>query len=159
MHIVGASRELAFVPGGLHLNRDWTGNVLTGNKGDIPRGHYYVHEGYGELSLPIISGMPFIRELEATAALRGFRYSNFGGDYTYKFGGRWSIIPDFTFRGTYSTGFRAPGILDLYQGQADAFPNVRDPCRGPGVAGGGPASSPCHNTPVPPPPSPAEPHH
>src|SRR5262249_28961689 len=112
----------------------------TGNKGDITRGHYYVHEGYGELSLPLVSGVDFVRDLEATAAIRAFHYSSFGSDVTYKFGGRWSIIPDFTVRGTYSTGFRAPSISDLFLGQADSFPNVRDICRGPGV--GGPAVAP-----------------
>jgi outer membrane receptor protein involved in Fe transport len=121
----------------------------TGNKGDITKGHYYVNEGYGELSLPLVSGIDFVRELEGTAAIRAFNYSNFGGDYTYKFGGRWSIIPDFTFRGTYSTGFRAPGISDLYLGQSDSFPNVRDPCRGPGVQGGGPLSQQCLNAGIP----------
>ena len=115
----------------------------TGNKGDITRGHYYVNEGYGELSMPLVSGVDFVRELEVTAAIRAFDYSNFGGDYTYKFGGRWSIIPDFTFRGTYSTGFRAPDINALYQGQSDSFPNVRDPCRGPAVGGPTPLAPNC----------------
>src|SRR5713101_3875340 len=115
----------------------------TGNKGDITRGHYYVNEGYGELSVPIVSGLPFAQEVEATGAIRAFNYSNFGGDYTYKLGGRWSVIPDFTVRGTYSTGFRAPSISDLYLGQADSFPNTQDPCRGLGVAGGGPPPAAC----------------
>src|SRR5262249_61199224 len=104
---------------------------------------YYVHEGYGELSVPLVSGLPFIQELEVTGAFRAFSYSSFGSDVTYKVGGRWSIIPDFTFRGTYSTGFRAPGILDLYQAQSDAFPNVRDPCRALGVTGAGPLPPKC----------------
>ena len=115
----------------------------TGNKGDITRGHYYVNEGYGELSVPLISGIPFVEDLEATAAARIFSYSNFGTDVTYKIGGRWRVIPDFTFRGTYSTGFRAPSVAELYQGQADAFPNVQDPCRGAGVAGGGAPPASC----------------
>src|SRR5207237_881603 len=68
----------------------------TGNAAQITSGHYYVNEGYAELS-----------------------------------------IPDVTVRGTYATGFRAPSISDLFLGQADSFPNVSDPCRGQGVAGGG----------------------
>ncbi len=115
----------------------------TGNKGDITRGHYYVNEGYGELSIPLIGGIPFIEDLEVTAAARVFSYSTFGTDATYKIGGRWRVVPDFTFRGTYSTGFRAPSIAELYQGQADAFPNVQDPCRGAGVAGGSAPPASC----------------
>jgi outer membrane receptor protein involved in Fe transport len=101
----------------------------TGNKGLITQGRYYTNEGYGELSIPILANLPFVEALEATAAARVFNYSNFGSDWTYKLGGRWHIIPDVTLRGTYSTAFRAPSISDLYQGQQDSFPNVKDPCR------------------------------
>ncbi len=105
--------------------------LTTGNKGFDTAGHYYLNEGYGELSIPIVSGLPFAESVEATAALRVFDYSNFGSDVTYKFGGLWRIIPDLTIRGTYSTGFRAPSIDQLFLGQADNFPNVTDPCRVP----------------------------
>ncbi len=89
-----------------------------------------MNEGYGELSVPIVNHLPFAEEIEATAAARVFNYSNFGSDVTYKFGGRWTVIRDVTLRGTYSTGFRAPSIGDLYQGLADGFPSVSDPCAG-----------------------------
>jgi outer membrane receptor protein involved in Fe transport len=109
----------------------------TGNKGEITAGHYYVNEGYAELSVPIVGNLPFAEDVEATGAVRVSQYSNFGGAQTYKVGGRWRVIRDVTLRGTYSTGFRAPSISDLYLGQSDSFPNVSDPCRGKGVAGGG----------------------
>jgi outer membrane receptor protein involved in Fe transport len=123
--------------------------LTTGNKGAITGGHYYVNEGYGELSIPIVSGMPFAESVEGTAAVRVFNYSNFGTDSTYKFGGRWTIIRDFTIRGTYSTGFRAPSIPDLFQGAGDAFPSASDPCRGPSVPGGGPVPQSCINAGIP----------
>lgn len=91
-------------------------------------GGYYVNEGYAELSLPIASHLPFVESLEATAAIRAFRYSTFGGDWTYKLGGRWSPFQDLTLRGTYSTAFRVPSISDLYSGQTDNFAPVSDPC-------------------------------
>ena len=116
--------------------------LTTGSQGSITAGHYYVNEGYGELSIPLVSGMPYVENLEATAALRVFNYSNFGSDYTYKFGGRWSLVRDFTVRGTYSTGFRAPDVSDLFLGQSDSAPSGSDPCRGP-VAGGGPVPANC----------------
>ena len=103
----------------------------TGNKGQITRGHYFVNEAFGELSIPIASALPLIDDLEATAALRYFNYSDFGSDITYKLGARWRVVRDVTLRGTYSTGFRAPSISDLYLGQADSSAEVRDPCRGP----------------------------
>jgi outer membrane receptor protein involved in Fe transport len=82
-------------------------------------------------------------DVEAIAAVRVSEYNTFGGQVTYKLGGRWRVSRDVTFRGTYSTGFRAPSISDLFLGQADSFPNVSDPCRGVGVAGGGPLPPNC----------------
>jgi iron complex outermembrane receptor protein len=100
----------------------------TGNNRSETGGHFYVNEGYGELSIPIVSGVSGAETVEATAAVRVFNYNTSGTDATYKFGGRWSIIRDLTLRGTYSTAFRAPSITDLFQGATDNFPSVRDPC-------------------------------
>jgi len=112
----------------------------TGNKGAITQGGYNVHEGYGELSIPIVSNVPGAQNVEATVAARVFRYSTFGSDFTYKFGGRWTPVRDFTLRGTYSTAFRAPGVLDLFRGLSDSFPGIKDPCRG--TRAGGPTPPP-----------------
>ncbi|HZX94109.1 MAG TPA: TonB-dependent receptor [Myxococcales bacterium] len=106
----------------------------SGNKGLITKGGYHVNEGYAELSIPLLSNMPLAENVEATAAARVFNYSTFGTDWTYKFGMRWSPIHDVTFRGTYSTAFRAPGVGDLYGGQQDNFASVNDPCSG--IVGG-----------------------
>jgi outer membrane receptor protein involved in Fe transport len=111
--------------------------LTTGNKGSITRGKYYVNEAYAELSVPIVSNIEYAQLLETTVAGRIFRYSSFGEGGTFKLGTRWSVVRDLTLRGTYSTGFRAPSISDLYSGLSDAFPPVSDPCRGVGVAGGG----------------------
>lgn len=93
-------------------------------------GGYYVNEGYAELSVPIVSGRPFASNLEATAATRVSKYSTFGTHATYKLGGRWSVLPDVTLRGTWSTAFRAPSVSELFLGQADNFPTAADPCAG-----------------------------
>ncbi len=93
------------------------------------RGGFYVNEGYAELNVPVVSNMPYAETVELSAATRVFDYNTFGTDVTYKFGGRWSPIRDFTLRGTYSTAFRAPAILELYQGQAGGnFESSNDPC-------------------------------
>jgi outer membrane receptor protein involved in Fe transport len=118
----------AFIPDPLTAKGE-----ISGNTSDITKGGYHVNEGYAELSLPLLSNMPGVESLEATAAARVFNYSTFGTDYTYKFGARWRPIHDVTLRGTYSTAFRAPGITDLYGGQFDNFASVSDPCAGPGI--------------------------
>jgi outer membrane receptor protein involved in Fe transport len=92
-------------------------------------GHFYVNEGYGELSIPVINHFPGIEDLELQTAARVFNYNTFATDATYKAGLRYSPISDITLRGTVSTGFRAPNITDLYTGQAAGnFESATDPC-------------------------------
>ena len=120
--------EYRYAAGGI-INDPLTAHFDTSNGGSYDTdGNYNVHEGYAELSIPIVSNAPFAEELELDVALRLFRYSNFGSDKTYKLGARWSPFRDLTIRGTYSTAFRAPSISDLFSGQFDNFPNVSDPC-------------------------------
>jgi outer membrane receptor protein involved in Fe transport len=117
--------------------------LTTGNKSAETQGSYYVNEGFGELSIPLLSNLPLVQNLELTAAARVFRYSTFGSDWTYKLGGRYTPVRDVTVRGTYSTAFRAPSIADLFLGSADNFANVTDPCagvRGPSAPFCGPAA-------------------
>jgi iron complex outermembrane receptor protein len=91
-------------------------------------GAYNVNEGYGELNIPVISHVPFVDDLEVSAAVRGFKYSSFGADLTYKFGLRYRPIRDVTLRATYSTAFRAPSVLELFTGSAPSAEPATDPC-------------------------------
>jgi iron complex outermembrane recepter protein len=97
-------------------------------------GQFKVHEGYAELSIPLLSNMPGVEDLEASVAGRAVNYSTFGGKFTYKFGARYTPVRDITLRGTYSTAFRAPTISELYLGQGETAPSATDPCNfGPGT--------------------------
>src|SRR5205085_4111077 len=49
-------------------------------------GHFTSNEGYGELSIPLMSNAPGVRNLEASVAARAVGYSTFGTNFTYKFG-------------------------------------------------------------------------
>jgi outer membrane receptor protein involved in Fe transport len=91
-------------------------------------GGYHVNEGYAELNIPVVSGLPFFDDLEASAAFRAFKYSTFGSDVTYKFGLRYRPIRDVTIRGTYSTAFRAPSVIELFTGSAPSAEPATDPC-------------------------------
>jgi outer membrane receptor protein involved in Fe transport len=92
------------------------------------QGSFKANEAYAELSLPLLANVSGVRDLEASAAGRYVNYSTFGGKFTYKFGARYTPIPDITVRGTYSTAFRAPSISELYLGKSETAPTVRDPC-------------------------------
>ena len=91
-------------------------------------GFFNVNEAFAELSLPILANMPGVEALEASAAARYVNYSTFGGNFTYKFGARYTPVRDLTVRGTYSTAFRAPGISELYLGATENDPSATDPC-------------------------------
>jgi outer membrane receptor protein involved in Fe transport len=91
-------------------------------------GSYAVHEVFAELSLPLLSNLPGVQDLEASLAGRYVDYSSFGGNFSYKAGLRYSPVRDLTLRGTVSTAFRAPSISELYLGNAQGFPVARDPC-------------------------------
>jgi outer membrane receptor protein involved in Fe transport len=128
-------------PAGLALGFDWrresggySPDVLE-QLGDGSEGQYGptggafgTREAYAELSLPLVSGQRWVEDLELTAAFRTVRYTTFGSNTSYKFGGRWRPVRDVTFRGTFSTAFRAPSVLELYQGTSDAWENATDPC-------------------------------
>ncbi|CAN7403492.1 TonB-dependent receptor [Duganella sp. LjRoot269] len=107
---------------------------------DITRGSYSLQEAYAELSAPILSGLPGIEKLELDAAVRYSRYSTVGGKATSKLGVLYRPVASLLARGTYSQGFRAPSILELYQGQRQTNFQTVDPCNGggtgkPGCAG------------------------
>ena len=91
-------------------------------------GAFNAHEAFAELSIPVISDAPGIQNLEASVAARYVNYSTFGSKFTYKLGARYTPVPDVTLRGTYSTAFRAPSIGELFLGNAETAPTVRDPC-------------------------------
>ncbi|TLY74974.1 MAG: TonB-dependent receptor [Gammaproteobacteria bacterium] len=82
---------------------------------------YHVNEVYSEFSFPLL------KSLGASAAVRYSDYSNFGNTTTYKGGLRWQPIDDLAIRGTYSTGFRAPNLGELY-GLTQFAATLVDPC-------------------------------
>jgi iron complex outermembrane receptor protein len=92
---------------------------------------YNVREVYGEIDMPVFE------TLDLSAAGRYSDYSTFGGETTGKVGFRWQPSTDWLFRGSYSTGFRAPNIGELY-GLTQFGATLVDPCGttgSPGPAG------------------------
>jgi iron complex outermembrane receptor protein len=63
---------------------------------------------FAELNLPVTPA------LELTAALRHDRYSDFGSTTNPKASFRWQPDRSVLVRGSYSTGFRAPSVYELY---------------------------------------------
>ena len=118
--------------------RDHDGSFLPdpiaerGETAGIPSGRtvgaFDVTEFYGELNVPIIAGATGFDYLEANVAARSSDYSTFGSESTYKVSGLWRPVSQFSVRASFSTGFRAPGIGELFGGAAREDFTFLDPC-------------------------------
>jgi iron complex outermembrane receptor protein len=100
----------------------------TGLPAKTTSGSYSLDEAYVELDIPLLSDVPFAKELALNIASRYSDYSNFGDTTNNKFQVRWRPIDGLLVRATYADGFRAPSISDLYGGVGGSFESYSDPC-------------------------------
>jgi iron complex outermembrane receptor protein len=104
--------------------------------GNVTGGSYTVDEVYGEVSLPILSGAPMaeLLTLEASARWTDVDFLD-DSDTVYKVALEWAPIDDLRLRGTFSEGFRAPNISELFLGIQQSAESYTDPCRNYGTSG------------------------
>jgi iron complex outermembrane receptor protein len=91
-------------------------------------GGYSVKSEYAELAVPLLQKLPLIKEMDVDLAGRSSQYSSFGSNTTKQIGFRWQPDSQTLIRASWGTGFRAPNIQELYQGQTQSAPFVLDPC-------------------------------
>jgi len=77
-----------------------------------------VFEGYGEVTIPLLKDLPFVKSLSINP---GYRYSSYnlpsvGGVSTWKATGDWAVNDWLKFRGGYQVANRAPNTAELFQG-------------------------------------------
>ena len=106
--------------------------VAAGFGSDIPalptKGQYNIDEAYLELNAPLLSHRRFFELLELNGAVRFSNYSTSGSTTTFKGGVNWKPLRDLRLRASYSEGFRAPTIGELF-GNASRFDQeLVDPC-------------------------------
>jgi iron complex outermembrane receptor protein len=97
-------------------------------------------EAFGEISLPLLADIPFIQNLELTAAgrvtnVKATRASDGAsdtdnGNWTYKLGLNWEVNDWLRFRGTYGTSYRAPALFESFLADQTSALSQRtiDPC-------------------------------
>jgi iron complex outermembrane recepter protein len=73
---------------------------------------------YGEVNAPVL------KQLELNAAIRTDKYSDYGRSTTPKVGFKYTPVPQFAIRGTYSEAFRAPGPTESGNSSAFGFTNI-----------------------------------
>ena len=106
--------------------------AASGETAGIPAGgtagSFNVTEFYGEVNIPLISGATAFDLLEISLAARSSDYSTSGSESTYKAGVLWRPVEQLSARASFSTGFRAPGIGELFGGAARVDFTFLDPC-------------------------------
>lgn len=107
--------------------------VIDGSAGNSAQGDRSVRSMFTEWLLP------FTSTFEATLAGRFDKYNDYGSDFSPKLGLRWHPVDNFTLRGSYGTGFRAPSLDILTQKTSFSADSVYDPqtCK---IFGGNPAA-------------------
>ncbi|MEX2962898.1 TonB-dependent receptor plug domain-containing protein [Microbulbifer sp. TYP-18] len=91
-------------------------------------GAYKVDEFYGEVRLPLIEGCEWADLLAVEASFRYSDYDTIGDDTTFAAVIDYAPIEQLRFRATYSEGFRAPGLDDLFLPPTQSAETYTDPC-------------------------------
>jgi iron complex outermembrane receptor protein len=100
---------------GLSLNCSTTTPRTEYVFGESPLGvSQTVWEVAGEIDVPLLKDMPFVKKLNANAAARYTAYNTSGNYLTWKAGFDWSVTDSLRFRGTRSRDIRAPSLYDLF---------------------------------------------
>ncbi|HEY2177960.1 MAG TPA: TonB-dependent receptor [Caulobacteraceae bacterium] len=118
---------LTFVPDSVETSGDVSGAGTTvgatGSQSD--------KDVFGEIRIPLIQNMPFFKDLTFEGGARYSNYTSGGGNWTYKLGVDWQVIPDLRLRGSYERAVRAPNVDELFGPQFQGLFGGNDPCAGP----------------------------
>jgi iron complex outermembrane receptor protein len=93
-------------------------------------GRLQYNDYFGEISVPIVNDLPFIREMSMTGGYRVTDNNIFGADPSWKITGDWMVVDAVRFRGGFQHSVRSPNIAELFAPQVNNFPTFtnQDPC-------------------------------
>jgi iron complex outermembrane receptor protein len=113
------------------------GNAYNYSSVGRTKGAENIEEGFGELAIPVVKDLPFVKRLDLSVSGRISNYQSYGSNETYKLGLSWEINDWVAFRATHGTAFRAPALYEQflasqvgYYGQSSI-----DPCIDYGISG------------------------
>ena len=101
--------------------------------GRLASGRRYIYSAFGEVDIPIFGekwSWPGLRNLDVAISERYDQYSDFGSAAKPKIAIRYKPFNDLTFRATYSEGFAAPSLADLFGTAIPGETTVNDPKTG-----------------------------
>ena len=91
-------------------------------------GGFDVTDVFGEISIPVLIGVPFFEELMLEGAYRYSDYSTLGGAESWNIRSTWAPVEDLRFRGTLSQTVRAPNVNELFSPLTATTARPLDPC-------------------------------
>ena len=87
-----------------------------------------IYEAFFEAQLPIAKRTKGIYSLDLELAVRHSYYTDFGNNTSPKLGLRFRPLAQVLLRSTYSEGFRAPSLGELFTGSFQSQIPLTDPC-------------------------------
>jgi iron complex outermembrane receptor protein len=119
--------------------------LVNGNGGANPpvNGGFDVYELFGEARIPLVSDMPFAKDIALELGYRFSNYSSVGDTNTYKVAGDWDVVDGLRLRAGYNRAVRAPNVIELFAPQNVVLDGTADPCAG--LAAGNPLVATCAN--------------
>jgi iron complex outermembrane receptor protein len=105
--------------------------LVAGFNQQLPiNGRLQYNDYFGEVSVPIVNDVPFIREMSVTAGYRVTDNNIFGADPSWKITGDWMIVDAVRIRAGFQHSVRSPNIAELFAPQVNNFPTFtnQDPC-------------------------------
>jgi iron complex outermembrane receptor protein len=101
-------------------------DVLSGTRGETGGG-YASKDIYAEFYVPLLKGLPLIKQLDLSVAARHSTYDSGASVNNRKFGLKWKVTDDLALRGSFSTGYRLD-LSGIIQNTQTSAVTVTDPC-------------------------------
>ena len=105
--------------------------AVRGSQTRSTSGFFEIESQYVELSMPIVSGLPFADEVRLDYSFRDLDNTNTLRSNSYDVDALslyWRINDDFAFRYSDQTTTKSPNISDLYGPKNPSFQQALDPC-------------------------------
>lgn len=104
----------ASTPSSLYVTNPDTGNVRPGGSQGFPGYSVDLGKSRTNFAAYLDTELDVTKNWMVSGAARFENYSDFGSTFNGKFATRYAITPEFAFRGSISTGFRAPSLVQKY---------------------------------------------
>ncbi len=104
------------------------GGVLGSGTRAPTDGRRTIWEAFAEVRLPILRDIPGVHRLDAYLAGRLSHYNDLGRETNPRVLMHYQPTASWSLRASYTHGFRAPNLIELFGGNSQSFQQLNDPC-------------------------------